>query len=28
LIGQSLKLNPFDQPAVELIKKETKKLLI
>ena len=28
LIGKSLKLNPFDQPAVELIKKETKKLLI
>ena len=28
LIGQSLKLNPYDQPAVELIKKETKKLLI
>src|SRR5210317_1448871 len=28
LIGQSLKLNPFDQPAVELIKKETKKILI
>ena len=28
LIGQSLKLNPFDQPAVELIKKETTKLLI
>ena len=28
LIGQSLNLNPFDQPAVELIKQETKKLLI
>ena len=28
LLGRSLKLNPFDQPAVELIKKETKKLLI
>ena len=28
LIGQSLNLNPYDQPAVELIKKETKKLLI
>ncbi len=27
LIGRSLKLNPFDQPAVELIKTETKKLL-
>ena len=28
LIGKSLNLNPYDQPAVELIKKETKKLLI
>ena len=28
LIGRSLKINPFDQPAVELIKKETKKILI
>ena len=28
LLGKSLDLNPFDQPAVELIKKETKKLLI
>ena len=28
LIGKSLNINPFDQPAVELIKKETKKLLI
>ena len=28
LIGKSLNLNPFDQPAVELIKKETKRLLI
>ncbi len=28
LLGQSLKLNPFDQPAVELIKKETKRQLI
>ena len=27
LIGRSLKINPFDQPAVELIKTETKKLL-
>ena len=27
LLGQALKLNPFDQPAVELIKKETKKIL-
>tara|TARA_B100001057_G_scaffold484683_1_gene563146 strand:- start:101 stop:1255 length:1155 start_codon:yes stop_codon:yes gene_type:complete len=28
LIGRSLKLNPYDQPAVELIKKETNKILI
>ena len=28
LIGKILKLNPYDQPAVELIKKETKKILI
>ena len=28
LIGKMLKINPFDQPAVELIKKETKKILI
>ena len=28
LIGKALNLNPYDQPAVELIKKETKKLLI
>ena len=28
LLGQSMKLNPFDQPAVELIKKETKNILI
>jgi glucose-6-phosphate isomerase len=28
LLGKSLKLNPYDQPAVELIKKETKNLLI
>ena len=27
LIGRSLKINPFDQPAVELIKTETKKIL-
>ncbi len=27
LLGKSLKLNPYDQPAVELIKKETKKIL-
>ncbi len=28
LIGKCLNLNPFNQPAVELIKKETKKILI
>ena len=28
LIGKLLNVNPYDQPAVELIKKETKKLLI
>ena len=28
LIGETLKINPFDQPAVELIKKETRKILI
>ena len=28
LIGKTLKVNPFDQPAVELIKKETKKILL
>ena len=28
LIGRALKINPYNQPAVELIKKETKKLLI
>ena len=27
LIGKCLNINPFDQPAVELIKKETKKIL-
>ena len=27
LLGKCLKLNPYDQPAVELIKKETKKIL-
>tara|TARA_B100001250_G_C19723492_1_gene754940 strand:- start:1 stop:1158 length:1158 start_codon:yes stop_codon:yes gene_type:complete len=27
LIGRVLKINPFDQPAVELIKNETKKIL-
>ena len=28
LLGKILNVNPFDQPAVELIKKETKKILI
>ena len=28
LIGKLMNINPYDQPAVELIKKETKKLLI
>ena len=28
LIAQSLNINPYDQPSVELIKKETKKLLV
>ena len=28
LLGKFLKVNPYDQPAVELIKKETKKILI
>ena len=28
LIGKMLNLNPYDQPAVELIKNETKKILI
>ena len=28
LLGKCLNLNPYDQPAVELIKKETKRLLI
>jgi glucose-6-phosphate isomerase len=28
LIGKTININPFDQPAVELIKKETKKILI
>ena len=27
LLGKMMKINPFDQPAVELIKKETKKIL-
>ena len=28
LLGRALKINPFDQPSVELIKKETKKILL
>ena len=28
LIGKCMNLDPYDQPAVELIKKETQKLLI
>tara|TARA_Y100000992_G_scaffold278339_1_gene223810 strand:+ start:1786 stop:2946 length:1161 start_codon:yes stop_codon:yes gene_type:complete len=28
LLGRMMKINPFDQPAVELIKKETKRILI
>ena len=28
LLGRVMKINPFDQPAVELIKKQTKKILI
>lgn len=28
LLAKALKLNPYDQPAVELIKRETKKILI
>tara|TARA_Y100001935_G_scaffold244386_1_gene236768 strand:- start:1283 stop:2440 length:1158 start_codon:yes stop_codon:yes gene_type:complete len=28
LIAKALKINPYDQPAVEIIKKETKKILI
>ena len=28
LLGKCLNVNPFDQPAVELIKKETKRILI
>ena len=27
LLGRALDVNPFDQPSVELIKKETKKIL-
>ncbi len=28
LLGRALKVNPFDQPSVELIKKETKKIIL
>ena len=28
LLGKSLNVNPFDQPSVELIKTDTKKILI
>ena len=28
LIGRALKINPYNQPSVELIKNETKKILI
>ena len=28
ILGRALKVNPFDQPSVELIKKETKKILL
>ena len=28
LVGRALKINPYNQPAVELIKKETKKILV
>jgi len=28
LLAMAMKVNPYDQPAVELIKKETKKILI
>tara|TARA_S200000501_G_scaffold370783_1_gene412604 strand:- start:182 stop:1348 length:1167 start_codon:yes stop_codon:yes gene_type:complete len=28
LLGKALKVNPFDQPSVELIKKETKKIIM
>ena len=28
LLGKALKVNPFDQPSVELIKTETKKILL
>ena len=28
LLGRALKINPYDQPSVELIKKETERLLV
>ena len=28
LLGRALKVNPYDQPSVELIKEETKKILV
>jgi len=28
LLGRLMNVNPFDQPSVELVKKETKKFLI
>ena len=28
LLSRLMKLNPFDQPAVEFVKKETKKILL
>ena len=28
LLGKMMKINPFNQPAVELIKRETRKILI
>ena len=28
LLGKFLNLNPYDQPAVEMIKKDTKKILM
>ena len=28
LVARALNINPFDQPAVELIKKETKNILL
>ena len=28
LLGRALNVNPYDQPSVELIKKETKKILL